>query len=522
MLSASEQVVSRFLHELAEQLTIPPSKYNEAVKRYQAVGNWLGTDSSLLHHYRPEVYPQGSFRLGTAVRPVRDGIEADYDVDLVCQLHRQKIVGHERDVKHSVGDRLKGNAVYREMLDKEGQRCWTLNYAEEDDMGFHMDCLPCVPDADSAKQNLVLMDVPWEYAQHAVGITDKQNGGSYKWLGSNPRGYAKWFDKVNKSAFLREVTKQKEVLFEQYKRIYASAEEVPDALVRTPLQRTIQVLKRHRDWRFIGHPLEKEKPISMIITTLTAIAYGGQADIYTALIALLQRIENYQESQIIRKVHGQWYITNPVNPEENFADRWNEPGSGCAEAFFQWLKWLKIDITNAIDNGTVRGVSEALKEGFDRHQLETVSERLQPGRSVVRAAGESVPVLADYSHLQAVAWPVNLRHKVRVRGTVHYGIGQQKVLWQLTNRGLPKEIALRFRGETNVVPPYEVKWQVVNTGIEALAGNDLRGDFYEGSGFCGTTRWESTRYRGTHWIEAFVIKNGICVARSGRTYVRIK
>ncbi|MCL1595578.1 MAG: hypothetical protein M3132_14620 [Actinomycetia bacterium] len=35
-------------------------------------------------------------------------------------------------------------------------------------------------------------------------------------------------------------------------------------------------------------------------------------------------------------------------------------------------------------------------------------------------------------------------------------------------------------------------------------------------------RWESTAYAGTHWVEAFVIKDGVCVARSGRKYVRVR
>lgn len=75
---------------------------------------------------------------------------------------------------------------------------------------------------------------------------------------------------------------------------------------------------------------------------------------------------------------------------------------------------------------------------------------------------------------------------------------------------------------SNVKPPYLIKWQVVNTGAEAVEAKGLRGEFYEGEGNYGTTRWESTLYRGTHWIEAFVIKHGVCVARSGRVYVMIR
>jgi hypothetical protein len=35
-------------------------------------------------------------------------------------------------------------------------------------------------------------------------------------------------------------------------------------------------------------------------------------------------------------------------------------------------------------------------------------------------------------------------------------------------------------------------------------------------------RWESTRYASTHWVEAFVVKNGVCVALSGRKLVKIR
>jgi hypothetical protein len=521
MLSASEQVVSRFLEELAKELDISPSKHKQAVERYQAVGSWLGASNSPLLVYRPEVYPQGSFRLGTVVRPVRDGLEADYDIDLVCQLHRSKVVGHERDVKHSVGDRLKANSMYHDMLDKEGSRCWTLNYSEEDGVGFHMDCLPCVPDQGRVTRNQIIMNVPWEYAQYAVGITHKQDGG-YEWLSSNPRGYARWFDNINRQAFLRVASKEKKLLFERAKGVYASVEEIPDTLVRTPLQRTIQILKRYRDWRFTGHPMEKDKPISIILTTLAAKSFGGDSDVYGTLLALFQQIENYPVSQIIRKVEGQWYVGNPVDPEENFADRWNDPESNCAEAFFQWVKWVKESIADAVRAGTVNGIVDALDGNFDRQQLEKVGERLQPAKLVAKAREESVPTLADHHHLKPILWPLDLRYKVRVKGTVHKGIDQAKVLWQLTPRSLPKKMGLRFRAETNVAPPYAVKWQVVNTGAEAFADNGLRGEFYDGKGNCGTTRWESTLYRGTHWIEAFVIKHGVCVARSGRVYVMIR
>jgi hypothetical protein len=76
--------------------------------------------------------------------------------------------------------------------------------------------------------------------------------------------------------------------------------------------------------------------------------------------------------------------------------------------------------------------------------------------------------------------------------------------------------------KTNVPKPFTVKWQVLNTGHEAAAVNQLRGDFYDSEDTTGEVRWESTKYAGTHWVEAFIIKNGTCVARSDKKYIRIR
>ena len=94
-----------------------------------------------------------------------------------------------------------------------------------------------------------------------------------------------------------------------------------------------------------------------------------------------------------------------------------------------------------------------------------------------------------------------------------------KRLWQLRSKGVPKHVWLRFEASTSVPEPYGVFWQIVNTGPEAAARNQLRGDFNNEQR--GSVRWETTAYAGTHWVEAFVVKDAVCVARSGRTLVKV-
>ena len=102
----NEKAYDEFLTEYIEGLDISPSKYQQAVDRYISVGSWL-TEGELLasNGSLPTIYVQGSFRLGTVVRPLMSMKEGDYDIDLVCELPHLKGSVEPVDVKLIVGDR---------------------------------------------------------------------------------------------------------------------------------------------------------------------------------------------------------------------------------------------------------------------------------------------------------------------------------------------------------------------------------------------------------------------------------
>src|SRR5690625_6811261 len=71
------------------------------------------------------------------------------------------------------------------------------------------------------------------------------------------------------------------------------------------------------------------KPISIIITTLAARAYRGEANLIDAVRAVPLRMMREINSTEPR-------VPNPVNPEEDFADKWkSEPE--LETHFYQWL-----------------------------------------------------------------------------------------------------------------------------------------------------------------------------------------
>ena len=88
-------------------------------------------------------------------------------------------------------------------------------------------------------------------------------------------------------------------------------------------------LKRHRDTMFKAKP--KVKPISIVLSTLSAHSYQGEKSIGEALLSILKRMEKKIEHD------GEKYIIrNPTDPLENFADKWNEFPERKV-AFFNWL-----------------------------------------------------------------------------------------------------------------------------------------------------------------------------------------
>ena len=112
-------------------------------------------------------------------------------------------------------------------------------------------------------------------------------------------------------------------------------ESIPIERVRTPLRQTIQLLKRHRDIRFTGNP--DDKPISIIITTLAAMAYSNQTEVFEAIDHIVRSMRSF-----IKPLNGGWWIPNPVNPKENFADRWDEHRNGLIDSLNGSHNWRLI------------------------------------------------------------------------------------------------------------------------------------------------------------------------------------
>ena len=76
---------------LCTYLDITETQFDAVVRSYRAVGDWLAKSDSSLAPYKPLIRPQGSFLLGTMVRPINEN--DDLDIDLVCELTASTLRG---------------------------------------------------------------------------------------------------------------------------------------------------------------------------------------------------------------------------------------------------------------------------------------------------------------------------------------------------------------------------------------------------------------------------------------------
>ena len=357
---------SDLLNEVGHSLDISPSDFRRAKQRYEAVSKWLAAGEYNTGVIR-DIYLQGSFKLGTVVRPFKNGQDAEFDIDQVCQLERNNEPPNPKILKEDIGNRLKENDDYQRMLDSEGQRCWTLNYASPDGItGFHLDVLPAI---NNATDN-----------HDIIGISDYNKvDNKYAWSISNPKGYYQWFKEKNPLHY-DFAMRSKKAIFESNRDLYSVVEDVPTQLLRSPLQRAIQILKRHRD---VNLDQSKYKPISIIITTLCAHLYG-MGDITNTIESFLKySIAKHKTlllwgeleyDGILGFANGDWIIQNPActgsnkNVHENFAEKWNQD-LRFSQTFFTWIYQLSRDfdrfrISNSSSDLSLKSHDLSSDKGF--------------------------------------------------------------------------------------------------------------------------------------------------------------
>lgn len=355
MLETRSDLISQLLSHTVAELDISPELRAAATAEYQRVGNWLAVvadgDAGWV------VQPQGSFLLNTVVRP--SGSD-EYDLDAVCRREIEKHQTTQGKLKYEVGDVLLDyRDAHHDLPDaptglNERNRCWTLRYPAS--LRFHLDVLPAIPNPESPPSGIL--------------ITDRE---LHAWQRSDPQAFAAWFKLQAAAEFITKRARLAEAA-------HTAPGAIPEWEVRTTLHRLVQVLKLHRN-EFFRANLDA-RPASILLTTLAAHAYTGERNLYDAAMQAVELMPQY-----IERTREGYFVPNPVEPRENFADRWrHEPE--LARGFFCWLDRLGENLREV---GSVQGgvdkVAARLQESLGEQPVAKGAGRLAGNYRRTRAVG---------------------------------------------------------------------------------------------------------------------------------------
>jgi hypothetical protein len=427
--------------------------------------------------------PQGSVAMGTVIQT--KFVDEEYDIDDGLVIARNQLKngdGNEMtttEVRDAVRDALKDKRFNRQP--KLFTNCVRVFYADTDEEKHHVD-FPVYRRWTNDENEVV---------QELASESD--------WVRSNPTEVNDWFNTI-----------------------VADRNKATDGW-GTQFRHLIQLLKRfcrsRKDWLEL---LPNGMKLSMLVDECQS-PYDARIDV--AFRDLLERIDQRLESN--KAIHNRAHPDQPMITRTTCDDNVVALQEKIQEALEEIAT---LDESSKQTEKDARGVWDWVfkSDGFFAEYDEAT--KAVKSEAVAANSGRSP---FDVPWAEKPEWVMLCSHSATIRGK--WNTSEHGIHWrEFPNNGpaLDKHLYLRFFGETNVSPPYQVYWQVVNTGTEAVSKGCYRGQIVPSgsvgpSGLRSTTmvekpsRNERTLYRGMHWVEFFVVRGNVCFARSGPFVVNI-
>lgn len=292
--------LNKLYENLSGEIQLTKTAIDTIERTFQSIKDLLR--SNLGSDFNIIIFPQGSCSMGTTIKPLNSS--DDFDVDLVVALKNKYL--EPSKLKTLIGEVLSSHKTYKKNLEERG-RAWCINYEKS-----HVDVVP-----------MLLAD------DGNLKVTNKLDDGSYEYITSNPYGLTKWF---KKRCYGKDYKNEDEPVTDDLK-VYKN---------HRTLQKVIQILKYHRNFYIDKMGVsEKVKPISMLITVIVSELYEDEEDVFEALTNIVRKFPDYLESH--KDIDENYFITNPVNTEENFADKWLEYPER-KNVFMDWVKAVYLDL----------------------------------------------------------------------------------------------------------------------------------------------------------------------------------
>lgn len=467
--------VDHFNTFLTETVNLNQTRIDLLAKRVDTISEFLCNSN-----YRPRIRrftPQGSWAHKTIIKPPGDN---DFDADLLVIIDAVEDWQPAQYV-NELRAAFKDNDIYKDKVSR-GTRCIELKYAGD----FHLDIVPVIQEISNNGRRFFVC-----------------NRSENQFEETAPEAYTEWFYEHN-----RRVGKNQ-------------------------LRKVCRLLKYLRDVKgtFSAKSILLTTLVGMQINELNSQNQNTWfSDLPTSLKTIINRLDDYLQVQPEMPV-----IENPVLHGEHFNRHWDQDKyNNFRDRIHQYRGWIDDAYAEPDSNESIakwrkvfgdefaKGV--ALKE--DAPALAPLYSFAESWIKAIREQGRQVlgrfPV--DQEHVKSPPWPINDRLTVNIKvGQAPY---KNATIVRELNSGdiLPKNQWVQFVAwcPSGIPEDFRVWWRVTNSGGQAASENQLRGGFDHSTDH--GVRWEQTKYRGVHWVEAFVVNNrtNYCVGRSSPFFVVIE
>jgi hypothetical protein len=277
-----------------------------------------------------------------------------------------------------------------------------------------------------------------------------------------------------------------------------------DTLTGGNLRKVIRLMKYLRDYK------NTFDCVSVILTTLLASrvqafnADSRYADIPTAFVSLLEDLDSwladYDEMPL---------LDDPSCPGTSFNHRWTEEKyQNFKTMITKYAGWAREAINAEEDKALV-----AWQKLFGPEFTTPVVEAARKAVTTYSIRASTRPPTArapQEEFIEEKGYRFSARHMARIEGRVEE-LGGFRSRPIRSRKSVRRGMSLVFSLHTDTPGQFEVIWKVRNHGEPASLAGNLRGQLLK-SDFNSRIRRETTRYPGRHYIEVYVVKNGVVVA----------
>lgn len=334
------------LFRICEKLQLSPTLYEQAKERYETIARIIQEDAAFTH-INLNIYPHGSFRQKTTVKPLKT---QEYDLDFVAELPLVSDMTPNELYNHIVRI-LRRDGIHNNMVELKN-RCVRIKYAND----FHMDIMP---------GKLI------NAGTHEIIVPDRELKSWYHH--SNPIGFAEWFENQARTQIIHEINTRR--------RIQCSVETVTEQEIAAqlePLRRAVQLVKRYRD--VYCDQTGKEPVRSIVICTLMGqlSSFSGDA------LQIINTFCTYVNGLIAKNAGKSFDVKNPV-VDEILTEKWRE-GNNYKD-FVDMMKALTNDVQTLQAHSINTSINDLVKKMFGETIAKDAIEDYASQITAARTAG---------------------------------------------------------------------------------------------------------------------------------------